>query len=190
MRVTSMKNNRLNVAVLGGSGYTGGELLRLLTQHPRVQITMVTADKSVGLPVNQVFPHLESFCGLTFESIDLERITRQSDLGDRMPHGSSLPGHPASGNSGFDTKLPAGISYLKGGVDLHLVGTQCEIMGQLSPIDSNFSGSRFHPSPSNRIFSFPGGILTLRSCHSSTFLCEKNWFIAKLALGQAMMALC
>ncbi len=86
-----MKNNRLNVAVLGGSGYTGGELLRLLTQHPRVQITMVTADKSVGLPVNQVFPHLESFCGLTFESIDPERIIRQSDLVFMaLPHTRSM----------------------------------------------------------------------------------------------------
>ena len=86
-----MKNNCLNVAVLGGSGYTGGELLRILTQHPRVQITIVTADKSVGLPVNQVFPHLESFCGLTFESIDLARITKLADLVFlALPHTRSM----------------------------------------------------------------------------------------------------
>lgn len=86
-----MKNKRLNVAILGGSGYTGGELLRLLSGHPFVHIAIVTADKSVGLPVTHVFPHLDSFCGLTFESVDLSRITKEADLVFMaLPHTTSM----------------------------------------------------------------------------------------------------
>jgi N-acetyl-gamma-glutamyl-phosphate reductase len=46
------------VAILGASGYTGAELLRLLARHPRVQIAALTADRRAGEPVEAVFPHL------------------------------------------------------------------------------------------------------------------------------------
>ena len=51
-----MRRTRLKVAVLGASGYTGGELLRLLDGHPYVTVTHVTADKSAGLPVTSLVP--------------------------------------------------------------------------------------------------------------------------------------
>jgi N-acetyl-gamma-glutamyl-phosphate reductase len=46
------------VAVAGGSGYAGGELLRLLAGHPDLQLGPVTADSNVGRPVGEVHPHL------------------------------------------------------------------------------------------------------------------------------------
>lgn len=49
---------RIKVAVLGASGYTGAELLRLLPRHPHVEIAALTGDSQAGHPVGEVFPHL------------------------------------------------------------------------------------------------------------------------------------
>src|SRR3546814_15637445 len=49
---------RLKVAVLGASGYTGIELLRLLAHHPGVEIAALTADRPAGKSLVAVFPHV------------------------------------------------------------------------------------------------------------------------------------
>jgi len=86
-----MSKKRLNIAVLGGSGYTGGELLRLLAQHPFAKVTIVTGDKAVGLPVSLHFPNLETFCLLKFEPMDLPRIAKVADLiFTALPHTKSI----------------------------------------------------------------------------------------------------
>jgi N-acetyl-gamma-glutamyl-phosphate reductase len=46
------------IGILGASGYTGAELLRLLAYHPAVETTVLTADRQAGKPVGAVFPHL------------------------------------------------------------------------------------------------------------------------------------
>ncbi len=86
-----MPKLRLKIAILGASGYTGGELLRLLAQHPHAHVTMVTGDKAVGLPVSSHFPNLETFCSLTFQPMDLPRITQSADLVFMaLPHTKSM----------------------------------------------------------------------------------------------------
>lgn len=75
-----MRLTRLKVAVLGASGYTGGELLRLLDGHPYVTVTHLTADKSVGLPVTSLFPHLETFHEFRFAPLDVEPILKKVDV--------------------------------------------------------------------------------------------------------------
>jgi len=46
------------VGILGASGYTGADLVRLLCRHPNVEIVFVTADRKAGRPLAEVFPHL------------------------------------------------------------------------------------------------------------------------------------
>ncbi len=46
------------IAILGASGYTGVELLRMLAHHPRAQIVALTADRQAGKEIGAVFPHL------------------------------------------------------------------------------------------------------------------------------------
>lgn len=75
-----MRRTRLKAAVLGASGYTGGELLRLLASHPYVTVTHVTADKSVGLPVTSLFPHLETFHEFRFAPLDVAPILKKVDV--------------------------------------------------------------------------------------------------------------
>ena len=50
--------NRIRIAILGASGYTGAELVRLLIHHPAVEIDTLTADRHAGKTMGQVFPHL------------------------------------------------------------------------------------------------------------------------------------
>ena len=86
-----MAKAKLKIAVLGGSGYTGGELLRLLAQHPYADVRIITGDKAVGLLVAAHFPNLETFFPLVFEPMDLSRITKTADLVFlALPHTKSI----------------------------------------------------------------------------------------------------
>src|SRR5579875_2628848 len=49
---------RHRIGILGASGYTGAELIRLLLRHPMAEIAVLTADRQAGKPVGAVFPHL------------------------------------------------------------------------------------------------------------------------------------
>lgn len=70
---------RIRVAVLGASGYTGAELLRILPQHPQVEIAALTGDSQAGHPIGDVFPHLAqaglpdllSVSQVDFDTVDL-----------------------------------------------------------------------------------------------------------------------
>jgi N-acetyl-gamma-glutamyl-phosphate reductase len=52
------KSDLVRVGILGASGYTGAELLRLLVHHPRAEIAALTADRQAGKSIGAVFPHL------------------------------------------------------------------------------------------------------------------------------------
>jgi len=49
---------KLDIGVLGASGYTGAEIVRLLAVHPQMQVKLMTADRKAGQPLASVFPHL------------------------------------------------------------------------------------------------------------------------------------
>ena len=52
---------RAKIGILGASGYTGAELLRLLIRHPRVEIVLLTADRRAGKPMSDVFPQFAPY---------------------------------------------------------------------------------------------------------------------------------
>ncbi len=58
MTTSSPSANRVRVAVVGASGYTGAELVRLLVEHPAADIVAMTADRKAGQDFGAVFPHL------------------------------------------------------------------------------------------------------------------------------------
>jgi N-acetyl-gamma-glutamyl-phosphate reductase len=57
----------IKVGIVGGTGYTGVELLRLLAQHPGVQIVAITSRGDAGTPVASMFPSLRRRVELKFE---------------------------------------------------------------------------------------------------------------------------
>jgi N-acetyl-gamma-glutamylphosphate reductase len=53
-----MGTKSIRVGIVGGTGYTGVELLRLLSQHPHCELAVITSRKEAGLPVADMFPNL------------------------------------------------------------------------------------------------------------------------------------
>ncbi len=81
----------VRVSVLGASGYTGGELVRLLASHPHVQLVHLTASQHEGRPVGAVLPNLRGVLAHTLEPADAARIGRDSDLAFvALPHGTAV----------------------------------------------------------------------------------------------------
>ncbi len=70
----------LKTAIIGGSGYTGGELLRLLLYHTEVEITAITSEKSAGKAVAQLFPNLKDKTDLIFENNNPAAVSKKADL--------------------------------------------------------------------------------------------------------------
>ena len=56
----------IKVGIVGGTGYTGVELLRLLARHPQVELRAITSRKEAGMPVADMFPNLRGHVGLKF----------------------------------------------------------------------------------------------------------------------------
>lgn len=79
--------SRLQVGIVGASGYTGGELLRLLSQHPQIEIMQVTAGRNVGKFVHNVHPHLRGQLNLQF--IADEALQPCDVLFLALPHGQA-----------------------------------------------------------------------------------------------------
>jgi len=79
------------VGVVGASGYTGGELLRLLAMHPKVEVTYATSREYAGKPLTAIHPHFRGFFeGLKFSQLSLDMLTSRCDLVFiNTPHGVS-----------------------------------------------------------------------------------------------------
>ena len=86
----TMKDEKLKIAICGGSGYTGGELLRILSGHPQVKVTAVTSEKSAGKNVTVLFPHLRKYGNLTYEPLNKIGLLNKAELFFlALPHGAS-----------------------------------------------------------------------------------------------------
>lgn len=81
----------IDVGIVGGSGYTGGELLRLLANHPEVKVVAVTSRKLAGKPVTTVHPHLKSIYSLNFEALAAKEAAERCDIVfTAVPHGTAM----------------------------------------------------------------------------------------------------
>lgn len=78
-----------SVAVAGASGYAGGELLRLLAEHPEFEVTTVTAFTNAGLPLASVQPHLRSLAHLSLAETNAANLRGHDIVFLALPHGKS-----------------------------------------------------------------------------------------------------
>ncbi|MEU6995099.1 N-acetyl-gamma-glutamyl-phosphate reductase [Streptomyces sp. NPDC046465] len=79
----------VRAAVAGASGYAGGEILRLLSSHPEVEIGAVTAHSSAGRSLGEVQPHLAAVAGRVLTETSAARLRGHDVVFLALPHGQS-----------------------------------------------------------------------------------------------------
>lgn len=77
----------VNLGIVGGTGYTGVELLRLLLGHPQVSISVITSRAEAGVPVADLYPNLRGHTDLVFSEPDLATLSRCDLVFFATPHG-------------------------------------------------------------------------------------------------------
>jgi len=90
----------IKVGVIGGTGYTGAELLRLLTGHPNVEIAAVTSRSNQGELVSDIYPNLRGIVDVPFVTPELNNLSGCDVVFFATPHGvaqSSVPGFLEAG---------------------------------------------------------------------------------------------
>ncbi|UGQ47066.1 N-acetyl-gamma-glutamyl-phosphate reductase [Massilia endophytica] len=84
----------IKVGIVGGTGYTGVELLRLLAVHPNVQLTAITSRKEDGLPVADMYPSLRGRVPLAFSAPDKADLGQCDVVFFATPHGVAMAQAP------------------------------------------------------------------------------------------------
>ena len=102
----------IKVGIVGGTGYTGVELLRLLAQHPQVEIAVITSRGEAGLPVATMFPNLRGHVDLAFAAPDLQTLLACDVVFFATPNGIAMQQVPAL--------LAAGIKVIDLAADFRL----------------------------------------------------------------------
>ena len=102
----------IRTAILGASGYVGGELLRLLAAHPELRATKLFGESKAGRPISEVHPHLAPVYAGSFEKFDDAALTDVDLVFAALPHGHSQAIAPAI--------LDRGIPFVDLGADFRL----------------------------------------------------------------------
>ena len=79
----------MKIAVVGASGYAGGELLRLLSGHPEFEISYIAAGSNAGELITNLHPQLTNFVGRKFEATNVGMINKCELVFTALPHGES-----------------------------------------------------------------------------------------------------
>ncbi len=84
--------SRVPVAIVGASGYTGSELLRILFAHPGVEVVSVTAKRAAGQRLDQAFPQFRGVSSAVIEAFDADAVASRAKVAfAALPHGESAP---------------------------------------------------------------------------------------------------
>jgi N-acetyl-gamma-glutamyl-phosphate reductase len=80
----------IKVGIVGGTGYTGVELLRLVAAHPQVELSVITSRSEAGMPVSELFPNLRGHVDLAFSEPDVERLAQCDVVFFATPNGVAM----------------------------------------------------------------------------------------------------
>ena len=111
----SASSTTIKVGIVGGTGYTGVELLRLLSQHPNVSLVAITSRKESGMPVADMFPNLRGHVDLAFTTPDEAPLTDCDVVFFATPHGVAM--------SQANELLVAGVKIIDLAADFRLQDT-------------------------------------------------------------------
>ena len=80
----------IKVGIIGGTGYTGVELLRLLATHPQARLALITSRGEVGKPVAELFPSLRGHVDLAFSDLDTKALGACDVVFSATPNGVAM----------------------------------------------------------------------------------------------------
>lgn len=84
----------IKVGIVGGTGYTGVELIRLLSNHPQAQIVMLTSRTEAGKKASELFANLRGIADIVFSDADDEKLTECDVVFFATPHGVAMKSAP------------------------------------------------------------------------------------------------
>ena len=106
---------KLKIGIVGGTGYTGVELLRLLAVHPHAELTAITSRGEAGLPVADMFPSLRGYVDLAFSDPATANLSACDVVFFATPHGVAM--------SQAQTLLDANVKVIDLAADFRLQNT-------------------------------------------------------------------
>ena len=106
---------KVKVGIVGGTGYTGVELLRLLAVHPHVVLTVITSRGDAGTPVADMFPNLRGYVDLAFSDPATANLTDCEVVFFATPHGVAM--------SQAQTLTAAGVKVIDLAADFRMQDT-------------------------------------------------------------------
>ncbi|MGX9939586.1 N-acetyl-gamma-glutamyl-phosphate reductase [Acinetobacter pseudolwoffii] len=80
----------ITVGIVGGTGYTGVELLRLLLRHPNVQVNVLTSRTENGRRVDDMFPSLRGYTDLQYSDLNIDELKKCDVVFFATPHGVAM----------------------------------------------------------------------------------------------------
>ncbi|MGE4416624.1 MAG: N-acetyl-gamma-glutamyl-phosphate reductase [Marinobacterium sp.] len=80
----------VKVGIVGGTGYTGVELLRLMANHPQARVEVITSRSEEGIPVADMYPNLRGHHDITFTVPDVDRLAACDVVFFATPHGVAM----------------------------------------------------------------------------------------------------
>lgn len=147
----------IRVGVTGATGYTGTELIRILSAHPGARVIRATTESYQGQSMAQVYPHLGRFSSLMGEGLDISDLVSECDvLFTALPHGlpMELAGTVVSGGKklidlGADFRLKDPAEYEKWYKHAHKAGDLLvkAVYGQPETNRANLMGSNLVANP-------------------------------------------
>jgi len=103
----------VKAAVVGATGYTGVELVRLLAGHPEVELVQLTSESYRGQKISEVYPSLDGWAELVCETLDPDQVTEKAEVVFvALPHGLAMGLVPRL--------LEAGVRVIDLGADFRL----------------------------------------------------------------------
>lgn len=106
----------IKVGIVGGTGYTGAELLRLLAVHPQVELSVITSRAEAGIAVADIFPNTRGHLALKFSAPDAKLLARCDLVFFATPNGTAMTQVPEL--------LDAGVRVIDLAADFRLKDAQ------------------------------------------------------------------
>ncbi len=176
----------IRAGIIGASGYTGGELMRLLGSHPQAEVVCATSRRLDGKQVSQTHPHLKSFTDLKFQNLDAGEVAGQCEVVfTAVPHGTAMDVVPQL--------LEAGIKVIDLSADYRLppnVFEQVYGLKHNAPRDAVFGLVELHPEVCDASFvanpgCYPTGAILAAAPLAAAGFIERAVFDSKSGISGA-----